>query len=399
MQGVFKMTVKFIVSHFIKNYDNINDKDVREKYGILSGIIGIIANLLIFIIEIILGIFTNSIAIIADAVHNLADVTSSLVTLVGFKLAGKPADKEHPFGHGRMEYVSALVVSFLILIVGLEFVKSSFQRILHPEPVNFNLLTFIIILVAIPLKLWLSHFNKTLGKLIESSTIEATGADSLNDVVILIGVIISLLVSHFTHISIDGYVGMVVAIFILISGISFIKETLNPLLGEAPNPKLVKELRDGVLSYDYISGVHDLIIHNYGPGRTMASLHAEVPCNMPIMKIHDVIDTAEKELSEKLDMFIVIHMDPICNNSAEVIQTKNSVIKILKDFPIVKSLHDFRIVGEGKNRKLIFDVVISFDNKISEEEKETLRNNIDKAVREANPFYSTIITIDQDYTH
>ncbi|AGK96170.1 cation diffusion facilitator family transporter [Clostridium pasteurianum] len=393
------MTVKFIISHFIKNYDNINDKDVREKYGILSGIIGIIINLMLFIIEIILGIFTNSIAIIADAVHNLADVTSSLVTLIGFKLAGKPADKEHPFGHGRMEYVSALVVSFLILIVGFEFIKSSLQRILHPEPVNFNLITFIIILVAIPLKLWLSHFNKTLGKLIESSTLEATGADSLNDVAILGGVIISLLVSYFTHISIDGYVGMVVAIFILISGISFIKETLNPLLGEAPDPKLVKELRKGVLSYDYISGVHDLIIHNYGPGRTMASLHAEVPCNMPIMKIHDVIDTAEKELSEELDMFIVIHMDPICNNSAEVIKTKNSVIEILKNFPIVKSLHDFRIVGEGKNRKLIFDVVISFDNKISEEEKEILKNNIDTAVREANPFYSTIITVDQDYTH
>lgn len=392
------MTVKFIVSHFIKNHDNINDKSVREKYGFLSGVVGIIINLILFIIQIILGIFTNSIAIIANAINNLSDVTSSLVTLISFRLASKPADKEHPFGHGRMEYISALVVSFSILLVGFEFVKSSFERILHPEPVKFSLITLIIILVAIPLKLWLSYFNKSLGKLIDSSTIKATGADSLNDAAILIGLVISLLVSYFTRISIDGYVGMIVAIFILMSGISFIKETLNPLLGEAPDPKLVEEIKSGVLSYDYISGVHDLIIHNYGPGRSMASLHAEVPCNMPIMKIHDVIDTAETELSKKLNMYIVIHMDPICNNSAEVIATKKSVMEILKDFPIVESIHDFRIIGEGKSRKLIFDVVISFNNKISEDEKKTLKNNIDKAVRKANPYYDTIITIDQDYT-
>lgn len=392
------MTVKFIVSHFIKNHDDINDKSVREKYGILSGVVGIIINLMIFIIEIILGILTNSIAIIADSFHNLADVTSSLVTLIGFKLSNKPADKEHPFGHGRMEYISALVISFLILIVGFQFVKSSFQRILNPEPVNFSLITFAIMLIAIPLKIWLSNFNKFLGKSIDSSAIMATAADSLNDVAILSGVIISLLASRFIHISIDGYVGMIVAIFIIISGLSFIKETLNPLLGEAPNPKLVEEIRIGALSYDYISGVHDLIIHNYGPGRSMASLHAEVPCNMPIMKIHDIIDTAETELSKKLNMYIVIHMDPICNNSAEVITTKKSVMEILKDFPIVESIHDFRIIGEGKSKKLIFDVVISFNNNISEAEKKALKNNIDTAVRKANPGYDTIITIDQDYT-
>ena len=392
------MTIKFIVSHFIKNYENINDKNVREKYGILSGIIGIIVNLILCSVQIILGLVTNSIAIIANAINNLTDVTSSLVTLVSFKLASKPADKEHPFGHGRIEYISALIVSFLILAVGFEFVKSSFQRILHPEPLNFNLITLIIMLIAIPLKLWLSHFNKSLGKLIDSSTLQATGTDSLNDAIILIGLVISILVSYFAHISIDGYVGMIIAIFIIISGISFIKETLNPLLGEAPDLKLVEEIKNSVLSYDYISGVHDLIIHNYGPGRSMASLHAEVPCNIPIMKIHDVIDTAEKELSEKLNMFIVMHMDPICNNSAEVIKTKKSVIEILKNFPIVESIHDFRIIGEGKNRKLLFDVVISFDNKISEDEKKVLKDNIDKAVREANPCYDTIITIDQDYT-
>lgn len=392
------MTIKFIVSHFVKDHANVDDKNVREKYGILSGIIGIIVNLILFIIQIILGVLTNSIAIIANAINNLTDVTSSLVTIISFKLSSKPADKEHPFGHGRIEYISALIISFLILAVGFEFVKSSFQRILHPEPLKFSLITLIIMIIAIPLKLWLSYFNKSLGKLIDSSTIQATATDSLNDAAILIGLVISILVSYFTHISIDGYVGMIIAVFIIISGISFIKETLNPLLGEAPDPKLVEEIRAGVLSYDYISGVHDLIIHNYGPGRSMASLHAEVPCNMSIMKIHDVIDTAEKELSKKLNMFIVIHMDPICNDSAEVIYTKNSVLNILKDFPIVESLHDFRIVGEGKSRSIIFDIVIDFDNKISEEEQKILKDNISEAVKEKNHGYNTVITVDRDYT-
>lgn len=392
------MTIKFIISHFIKDYDNINNKNVREKYGFLSGVIGIIVNLILFTIQIILGLITNSIAIIANAINNLTDVTSSLVTIISFKMANKPADKEHPFGHGRIEYISAFVVSFLILLVGFEFVKSSFERILHPEPINFSIITLIIMLIAIPLKLLLSYFNKSLGKLINSSTISATGTDSLNDAIILIGLVFSILISYFTHISIDGYVGMIIAIFILLSGISFLRETLNPLLGEAPDPTLVKKLKSGILSYDNILGVHDLIIHNYGPGKIMASLHAEVPCNMPIMKIHDIIDTAEKELSQKLDIFIVIHMDPVCSDSAEIISTKNSITEILKNFPIIESIHDFRIVGEGKSRKILFDAVVSFDNKISDKEKKTLKEDLIKAITAAYPCYNAVITIDQDYT-
>ncbi|AJA47324.1 cation efflux family protein [Clostridium pasteurianum DSM 525 = ATCC 6013] len=392
------MTGKFIVSRFIKDYDNINDKNVREKYGFLSGIIGIIINLILFTIQIVLGLITNSIAIIANAINNLTDVTSSLVTLISFKMANKPADKEHPFGHGRIEYISAFIVSFLILMVGFEFVKSSFERIMHPEPLKFSIITLIIMLIAIPLKLWLSHFNKGLGKLINSSTISATGTDSLNDAIILIGLVFSILISYFLNISIDGYVGMIIAIFILLSGISFLKETLNPLLGEAPDPTLIKKLKNGILSYDNILGVHDIIIHNYGPEKIMASLHAEVPCNISIMKIHDIIDTAEKELSEKLDIFIVIHMDPICNNSAEIISTKNTVTELLKNFPIIKSIHDFRIIGDGKCRKILFDAVVSFDDKISEREKENLKKSVIESIKKAYPCYDAIITIDQDYT-
>lgn len=393
------MFVKFISSHFIKDYKNIDNKDVREKYGMLSGIVGIIVNLILFIIQMILGLITNSIGIIANAINNLTDVTSSLVTIISFKISNKPADKEHPFGHGRVEYISAFIVSFLILMVGLEFVKTSFDRILHPEPLKFTLITLIIMIVAIPLKIWLGYFNKSLGKLINSSTLKATGTDSLNDAIILVGIVFSIFIFYFAHISIDGYVGMIIAIFILISGISFIKDTLNPLLGEAPDPNLVRNLRDGILSYDNILGVHDLIIHNYGPGKIMASLHAEVPCNISLMKIHEIIDTAEKELSKKLDIFIVIHIDPICNNSAEVTAIKSSVNELLlKDFNIIESIHDFRIVGEGKSRKIIFDAVVSFDNKISEKEIADLKDKIIKSIKKIYPCYDAIITIDKDYT-
>lgn len=393
------MFVKFISSHFIKDYKNIDNKDVREKYGMLSGIVVIIVNLILFIIQMILGLITNSIGIIANAINNLTDVTSSLVTIISFKISNKPADKEHPFGHGRVEYISAFIVSFLILMVGLEFVKTSFDRILHPEPLKFTLITLIIMIVAIPLKIWLGYFNKSLGKLINSSTLKATGTDSLNDAIILVGIVFSIFIFYFAHISIDGYVGMIIAIFILISGISFIKDTLNPLLGEAPDPNLVRNLRDGILSYDNILGVHDLIIHNYGPGKIMASLHAEVPCNISLMKIHEIIDTAEKELSKKLDIFIVIHIDPICNNSAEVTAIKSSVNELLlKDFNIIESIHDFRIVGEGKSRKIIFDAVVSFDNKISEKEIADLKDKIIKSIKKIYPCYDAIITIDKDYT-
>lgn len=392
------MTAKFIISHFVKNHENINDRKVREEYGTVSGILGIIVNMALFIIEIILGATTNSIAIIADAFHNLADVTSAVVTLVGFRLSNKPADKEHPFGHGRMEYISALIVSFVILVVGLQFIKTSFDRILNPQEVSFNFVTFIIIILAIPLKLWLSYFNKTLGKMIDSSTLRATGADSLNDVAILSGVIISLMASYIFKVNIDGYVGMVVAIFIFLSGLSFVKATLNPLLGQAPDPKLVMEIKNSVLGYEHILGVHDLIIHNYGPGRTMASLHAEVPYNISIMKIHEVIDRAEKELSKTLNMFIVIHMDPVYTDSKEVTDARRTVVQVLKKFPVISSMHDFRIVGSGENKNLIFDLVISFDNQVTEQDEAKLKVYIDNAIKLEHPGYDTVITIDRDYT-
>ncbi|KOF57364.1 cation diffusion facilitator family transporter [Clostridium sp. DMHC 10] len=392
------MFSNLIISKFIRNHDDTADKKVRENYGILSSIMGLIVNFILFLIELIIGFMLNSIAVIADAFHNLADVSSSLVTLIGFKLSSKPADKEHPFGHGRIEYLSSLLVSAIILVVGFEFVKSSFLRIIHPEETKFNLISFIIIIIAIPLKLWLSHFNKYIGKKINSSALSAAGADALNDVFILSGVIISLLVWASFHISVDGYVGIVVAIFIIFSGFSIMKSTIDPLLGQAPDPALVKNIKSLAIKYDLIIGIHDLIIHNYGPTRSMASFHAEVPYNVPIMKIHDEIDRAEKEISEKLNMLIVIHMDPILTDSEEVNETRKEVSYILKKFPQINSFHDFRIVGTGDHKKLIFDIVITFDVNISKDAENQLINNIENEIRRVHPKYEAIITIDRDYT-
>lgn len=398
IEDVIILFSNLIISKFIKNYNNISDKNVRENYGILSSVVGLAVNFILFLIELAIGIILNSISVIADAFHDLADVSSSLVTLIGFKLSSKPADKDHPFGHGRIEYLSSLLVSAIILAVGCEFVKSSFLRILHPEETKFNLISFIIIIIAIPLKLWLSHFNKYIGKKINSSALSAAGADALNDVFILSGVIISLLVWKFTHISVDGYVGVIVALFIIHSGFSIMKDTINPLLGQAPDPTLVKNIKELAMKYDLIIGVHDLIIHNYGPMRSMASFHAEVPYNIPIMKIHDEIDMAEKEISEKLNMPIVIHMDPVLTDSEEVTKTKREVSYILKKFPQINSFHDFRIVGTGEHKKLLFDIVITFDIEISRNDEDELIKNIDNEIIKVHPRYETIITIDRDYT-
>ncbi|URZ17707.1 cation diffusion facilitator family transporter [Clostridium felsineum] len=392
------MFIKLIISKFIKDFENINDKKVRENYGILSSIMGLIVNIILFIIELTIGIFINSIAVIADAFHNLADVSASIITLIGFKLSNKPADKEHPFGHGRIEYLSALLVSAIVLIVGLEFIKTSFSRILSPQAVHFNLVSFIIILIAIPLKLWLSFFNKNIGKKIDSSALKASGADALNDVYILSSVILSLLVSAFSTISIDGYVGIFVGGLIVWSGISLMKDTIDPLLGQAPDPKLVKSIKKMALKCDVILGVHDLIIHNYGPGRTMISFHAEVPYNISIMTIHTKIDETEKMISEELGLFVVIHMDPLLIGSPEVTEAKKYVSKILKDFPYVQSFHDFRIVGDGDDKKLIFDIVVPFDEKVSEQTLENLGDTIKNKINEKHPNYDCVITVDRDYS-
>ncbi|SKA73510.1 cation diffusion facilitator family transporter [Clostridium sp. USBA 49] len=392
------MLSQFLVSKYIKDYKNTKDEKVRTAYAYLGGIIGIIVNVILFTIKLSVGIISKSIAVTADAFNNLSDAASSVITIVGFKLANKPADQEHPFGHGRIEYLSALIVSFMVMLVGFQFIKSSFDRIINPSYVKFELIPFILILISILGKIWLSKFNKFIGKAINSGALEASSLDALGDVFTSSCVAFSLLISKWTTLPIDGYIGILVALFILYSGFSLTKNTLNPLLGEAPDPELVENIKKGVLSYNHISGVHDLVIHNYGPGRCMASIHAEVPCNISIVEIHEIIDKAEKELSKKLNIFLVIHMDPINTNSEEINKAKEELENIIKKIPMVKSLHDFRVVGDGDYKNLIFDVVVQHTKGFKDEDEENIKNKINSELKKIHPKYNALITIDKEFT-
>lgn len=392
------MLSQLLVSRFVKNSKDIKDEKVRNAYGYLGGIVGIFVNALLFAVKLSVGLLSGSIAVTADAFNNLSDAASSIITIVGFKLASKPADEEHPFGHGRVEYISALIVSFMVMFVGFQFIKASFDRIKNPTPVTFELIPFVLILVSIGAKVWLSRFNKFIGTSINSSALEASSFDALGDVFTSSCVALSLLISRWTSFPIDGYIGILVALFILYSGFSLIKNTLSPLLGEAPDMELVENIKNGVMSYEHISGVHDLVIHNYGPGRCMASIHAEVPCDISIVEIHEIIDTAEKELSKKLKLHLVIHTDPINTDSEEVNQSREKLEKVLKKFPIVKSMHDFRVVGNGQYQNWVFDLVIEHTKGFKEKDEEKLKKDIDQELKKLNKDYNTLITIDKDFT-
>lgn len=393
------MLSKFLVKIFVKDHKNVDDTKVRNSYGLLGGVVGIISNSILFIIKILVGIISNSISVTADAFNNLSDVVSSIITLVGFKLASKPADKEHPFGHGRIEYISALIVSFMVILVGFEFVKTSYNRIINPVQVNFKVIPFILIVLSILTKVWLSKFNKYIGDFINSSALQASSFDALSDVITSSCVALSLILSKWISLPLDGYIGILVSLFIMHSGYTLIKETLNPLLGEAPDPKLVKNIMEQTLSYPYINGAHDLIVHNYGPGRCLVSIHAEVPDNISIVDIHEVIDRAEKEISQKLNLELVIHMDPVNTNNKEVNSIKKEVEEILLNYPTIKSFHDFRVVGSGNVKNLIFDIVIGYSIPFTNELKKDLKDNISTDIKKVHPSYNTIITIDRDFTN
>ena len=388
------MFSNFLVKRFVKNYDNVSDIKVRGAYANLAGIVGIVTNLILFIIKLSVGLFSNSVSILADAFNNLSDAASSIITIIGFKMANKPADAEHPFGHGRIEYITAMIVSFMVMLVGLQFVKTSFQKIINPTLVTFELWPFILLLISIGFKFWLSKFNKSIGNKINSSTLKATATDAMGDVFTSTTVVISFLISKFTTLPIDGYIGIIVALAIVYSGFSLIKETLSPLLGEPPDPVLVSDITDMVMSYDNITGIHDLIVHNYGPGRIMASIHAEIPSNIDIMEIHHIIDTAEREISKKLNIYLVIHMDPICVDTDEIIEARNIVKDVLSKYEDVKSFHDFRVVGENSNKNLIFDIEVSPTCLANEIASAKLLDNIEKDIKEKSPEYRCVITVD-----
>lgn len=381
-----------LIKLFIKNSQETNNPHIREKYGILSGIVGIFCNFMLFIGKFMAGLITASISITADAFNNLSDAASSIVTLVGFKMAGKPADAQHPFGHGRIEYISGLIVSTVIIIMGFEFVKSSIEKIIEPETVEFGLVSIIILLASILVKLWMSIFNKKLGESINSSTIKAISKDSLADVAATSTVLIGAIISYTTDVYVDGYAGILVALFIIYTGFTTAKETLSPLLGQAPDKDFVKKIEDKVLSYENIVGIHDLIVHNYGFGKVLVSLHAEVPCNINILKIHEIIDTIERDIKNELNCKIVIHMDPIATDDKTVNSTKEDIEIIVKSIDTRLSIHDFRMVQAESFTNLIFDLVVPHKFELNDEE---LRKLVNEKIKELNPLYRVVLNIDK----
>lgn len=383
-----------LVRLFIKDCDNVTDPAVRERYGILSGAVGIVLNLLLSAGKLFAGLMTGSISITADAFNNLSDAGSSVVTLVGFKLAGQKADDGHPFGHGRMEYLAGLLVSLMILLVGVELGRSSIGKIIRPEAVDFSLVSTGILAASILVKLWMGQFNRGLGRKIGSAAMAATAADSLSDAVATAAVLAGTLVNRFAHVNIDGWVGLAVAVFILRSGWGAAKDTINPLLGESPDPELVKQLRELVLSHPQVVGMHDLIIHDYGPGRRLCSFHAEVPQDADILDAHDAIDHIEREIKEKFGIETTVHMDPIATADEKVNQLRRQVADLARVVEPEMTIHDFRVVRGPTHTNVIFDAVVPHKCRLTDEE---VLQRLRRAVSALDPAYQAVIQIDRAY--
>ena len=380
---------------FVRDYENTSDPKVRERYGKFAGVVGIISNVVLCTMKILIGIFSSSIAIIADGINNLADASSSLMTLIGFKLVSQPEDENHPYGHARIEYLTGLFVSILIIILGVQLLKTSIEKILDPEILEFSYITIITLVIAIVIKLWQSMFNKNIGKRINSVTLIATGADSRNDVIATGVVLISVLVGKFTDLKIDGYMGCLVALFIIWSGIQLVRETSSPLLGEAPDETLVSDIAETVMREPCVLGIHDLIVHNYGPGKIFASIHVEVDADGDLMKSHDMIDNIERLVKETLHIEFVIHMDPVKTNDPLINKLRAIIEEAFSPLEGVESIHDFRIVPGPTHTNVIFDVVLSTKCRYPEKQILRIANNAVKAVDNK---YFAVITFDKAYT-
>ena len=379
---------------FIRDRDHVTDPAVRRAYGQLCGLTGIGLNVLLFIGKFLAGTISGSIAITADAFNNLSDAGSSVITLLGFRLAGRKPDPEHPFGHGRIEYISGLIVSGLILLMGAELAKTSFDKILHPAAVDFSVIAMVILAVSILVKLYMSLYNRQIGKKINSAAMAATAADSISDAISTSAVLAAMLVAKFSGLMIDGYVGMIVAVLILISGVKAAKETIAPLLGQAPETEFVQQIERIVMSHPPICGIHDLVVHDYGPGRVMISLHAEVPAGGDILELHDVIDNAEIALRRELNCEAVIHMDPIVTDDGITSELRSKVSKLVKTIDERITIHDFRIVPGNTHTNLIFDAVVPFDIGISAQE---VSERISRLVSEMDSNYFAVVLVEHSY--
>lgn len=386
---------ELLVKFFVKDKDNTGDQAVRTSYGVLSSIVGIICNAILFIVKLIVGLLINSVSVMADAFNNLSDAASSVISLVGVKLAERPADKEHPFGHGRIEYIAALAVSFLIIQVGFSSFKNSFQKILNPEEVIFNPILTGILVLSILIKVWLMLFNNKLGKRINSTVMLATAADAKGDIFITSGTVISAVIAGVAGWQIDGYVGVIVSIFVIIAGIQIAKDTLEPLLGQAVDREAYKKITALVESYPGIVGTHDLIIHSYGPTHSMATIHAEIPNDIDFEKAHETIDQIERDVLEELDIFLVIHMDPIEMNDEMVIEKRELLTNIIKNIDPKASFHDFRMVRGEYQINLFFDLAIPFS--YTHEEEQKLLKQIMKELKKVSPRLNCVITLENGY--
>lgn len=385
---------KLLVRMFIKDYTNVKDPNVRNKYGTLASIIGIISNIFLCSIKIFLGIISGSIAVITDGINNLSDAGASIITLIGFHISSKPADDEHPFGHERAEYLSGVAVSFIIIVIGGTFLIGSIKKIISSEVISVSFLSYIILSISILVKFWQAMFYKKMGKEIDSSALAATSQDSLNDSISTFLVLVAMIIFDISAVNIDGYVGVVVSVFVLISGLKMIKETMKPLMGEMPPIEFRNMIAKKVSSYDGIEGVHDLVIHSYGPNKTFVTIHAEVSAQADIMLSHDIIDNIEKDFREELQIDLVIHMDPIDTTDELTLDLKAKTKELLKEIDPILSIHDFRVVHGVTHTNLLFDVVIPSKYKFTKAE---LKNLIKEKVKAFDDKLEVVIQVDQQY--
>ena len=380
----------FLVKRFVKDYEDVGNAQVRTAYGVLASCVGIGCNVFLFVLKLLVGLAVHSVSVMSDAFNNLSDAASSIISFIGVRMAGQPADAKHPFGHGRMEYVAALIVSCLVIEVGWTLFKSSFDKVLHPNALSFKLLSVLILTASVSVKLWMAYFNRKLGQRIDSSVMRATAADSLGDVLTTGATIVTLAVYGIWGVNIDGLVGVSVSIVIMVAGVQIAGDTLSPLLGEPIRPEVYQQITHFVESYEGIIGSHDLIVHNYGPAKSMASIHAEVPNNVEIEKSHEIIDRIEREAAEKLGILLVIHMDPVVVKHYRSL-TEEAATELAPGV----SIHDFRLVRGERQINLIFDLVVPYDFPAAGEEE--LKWQLNQAVQEKDVVCCCVITVERSY--
>ncbi len=378
---------------FIKDYKNVNEPKVRNAYGILATVVGLICNVILCAAKIAVGVLSKSMAILADGLNNFTDAGSSVVSMLGFRWANKPADKEHPFGHARYEYITGLIIAFIVLFLGFELIVSSVEKITAGEKTVATILMMAVLAFSVVVKFGMFFYYRSVSRKIGSGSLKAAGADSLNDCISTIAILVCTVITYFTGTELDGYVGIAVALFIVFNGIKLIKETMSPLLGEKPSPSLVKKISEEICAYVGVKGIHDLIVHNYGPNRYFASVHVEVDAKTDVLKSHELADTIEREFLEK-GINLVIHMDPVIVDDERVNALKQIAVDALKNIDESLTLHDFRVVW-GENRKnLIFDVVVPYDFRLTDKE---LISSIDEKIKETDPAAYPVISVDKDF--